>query len=178
VTASDAAGTSRNRRGFAVVVVGIIVLLTAAVGLALRTEPVDPDIAFADVTWAELSPPGSVILETRAKRPPPGQSLVGRGQIYYGTNASEGEVRAFYAVLLASRPGWVPDGSTSAFMTTPEIDACTWHNGHVTLRLGMRNMQGWRELRAPDRGWPTVFSIEVLNRSSDDVAATACLSDR
>lgn len=171
-------GSRRNRRIAATAVAGIIVLAAAtALALALRPDPVDPTIAFADITWSELTPSGSAILETRGKPPPPGKNLVGR-RVYFGSNASEDEIKAFYSTLLDGRQGWVPDGSTSGLMTTAEIDACTWHSSDLTFRLGLRNMRGWRELRAADRGWPTVFSIEVLDGSSDKLATTACLTDR
>lgn len=159
-------------QGLTVVVAAAVVI--ALVWLALRP---DPRFAFADVTWAELTPPGSVILETRRPRPPAGENLVGHA-IYVGTNASEAEVRAFYRDLFARHPGWVPDGSLVGIMWTDEIDACTWHNPKLTFRLGLQDMGGWRELRAPDRGWPTVFSIQVWDEASKKVETAACLTDQ
>lgn len=169
---------SLHSRIVVLAVLGIVALSASAVFVVATAPPrADPDIAFADITWAELTPPGSAILESRGDRPPPGKNLVGR-RLWVGSNGSEDEIKAFYSALLDGRPGWVPDGSTSGLRTTAEVDACTWHSDELTVRIGLRDMGGWRELHASDRGWAAVFSIEVLDSTSDKVATSACLTER
>ncbi|MFN8632051.1 MAG: hypothetical protein U0838_17550 [Chloroflexota bacterium] len=158
-------------QGLTVVAAAAVVI--ALVWLALRP---DPRFAFADVTWAEVTPPGAVVLPSRGHIPP-GENLVG-GRLYLGTNQSEDEIRAFYRDLFARHPGWVPDGSLVGIRWSDEIDACTWRNTKLTFRLGLQDMGGWRELRAPDRGPATVFSIQVLDTTSAKVRNAACATDR
>jgi hypothetical protein len=176
--AARQAGRSRQRVGRrAVAFVAVAAIVVAAVVTLNLPERVDPDIAFADVAWTELIPPNATVMESRGGMPPEGRNLVG-GRVWVGTNASDDEIKDFYKSLLDDRPGWAPDRSLVDMKWTGESDACVWHNDRLTMRLGLRDMGGWRELNAPDRAWPTVYTIEVVDQTTPEIASTACVSDR